>query len=304
MRVENAELEAFVLVAELGNFQRAADKLHLTQPGLSRRIQKLEQTLGVELFHRTTRSIELTGVGRHFLPMARQQMAQLGLMLSSIQEIAEKRFGKIRLASIPTVLTRVLPPVLQRYAERYPHIGVQMFDGNHDFVVGQVRAGIAEFGISMDPGEDDDLAFTPLLADQFVVAVHQDHPLARAERLSLRDLRDARLIIGGRDSGNRLLLELLLGQEALSLRWFYEVEHVSCLMALVEAGLGCAIVPSLALSALPGAHVRAVPIVEPEIRRRIGLIRHKTMSMSPLSGEFCEMLLAACAGESGALIAS
>lgn len=304
MRVENAELEAFVLVAELGNFQRAADKLHLTQPGLSRRIQKLEQTLGVELFHRTTRSIELTGVGRHFLPMARQQMAQLGLMLSSIQEIAEKRFGKIRLACIPTILTRVLPPVLQRYAERYPHIGVQMLDGNHDFVVGQVRAGIAEFGISMDPGKDDDLAFTPLLADQFVVAVHEDHPLARSERLSLRDLNGARLIIGGRDSGNRLLLELLLGQEAVSLRWFYEVEHVSCLMALVEAGLGCAIVPSLALSALPGVHVRAVPIVEPEIRRHIGLIRHKTMSMSPLASDFCEMLLAACAAESVALSAS
>ncbi|GAB3627672.1 HTH-type transcriptional regulator GltC [Pandoraea terrae] len=291
MRVENAELEAFVLVAELGSFQRAADKLHLTQPGLSRRIQKLEQTLGVELFHRTTRSIELTGVGRHFLPMARQQIAQLGSMLSSIQEIAEKRFGKIRLASIPTFVTRVLPAVMHRYAERYPQIGIQVFDGNHDFVVSQVRAGLAEFGIAMDPGEDDDLAFTPLLTDHYVLAVHRDHPLAGAERVALQDLKGARLVIGGRDSGNRLLLELLLGQESVSLRWFYEVEHVSCVIALVEAGVGCAIVPSLSLSALPNSNVVAVPLAGREILRTIGLIRHKTVSMSPLAAEFCEHLL-------------
>ena len=292
MKVENSELEAFVAVAELGSFQKAADKLHLTQPGLSRRIQKLEQALGVELFHRTTRSVALTGVGRQFLPMARQQISQLGTMLSSIREIAEKRFGKVRLASIPTVVNRVLPDVLRRYAEKYPQVGVQIFDGNHDFVLGQVRAGLAEFGISLDPGDDEDLTFEPLLADRYVLAVHREHPWAQRESVTLRDLADARLIIGGRDSGNRLLLEMLLGHESISLRWFYEVEHVSCVVALVDAGLGCAIVPSLAVSAHFAPNILAVPIESPEVRRSIGIVKHRHVSMSSIAGDLCELLRA------------
>ncbi|MDR5817283.1 MULTISPECIES: LysR family transcriptional regulator [unclassified Caballeronia] len=293
MKVENSELEAFVAVAELGSFQKAADKLHLTQPGLSRRIQKLEQALGVELFHRTTRSVALTGVGRQFLPMARQQISQLGTMLSSIREIAEKRFGKVRLASIPTVVSRVLPDVLRQYARKYPHIGVQIFDGNHDFVLGQVRAGLAEFGISLDPGDDEDLTFEPLLADRYVLAVHREHEWASRESVSLRDLpnlREARFVIGGRDSGNRLLLELLLGHESISLRWFYEVEHISCVVALVDAGLGCAIVPSLAVSAHFAPNIRAITIASPEVQRAIGIVKHRHVSMSSIAADLCGLL--------------
>lgn len=291
MKVEHSELEAFVAVAELGNFQRAADKLHLTQPGLSRRIRKLEQTLGVELFQRTTRSVSLTGVGRHFLPMARQQIAQLETMLSSVREIAEKRFGKIRLASLPTVVSRVLPDVLRRYAGKYPKVGVQIFDGNHDFVVGQVRAGVAEFGISMDPGDDEDLSFQPLLTDVYVVAAAADGPLGDADVVTLEDLRSTRLIIGGRDSGNRLLLELFLAHEAVSLRWFYEVEHISCVMSLVQAGLGCAIVPSLSLFAHQAANVRAIPLAGPGIHRTVGIVRHRTIPVSPMASDFCDILV-------------
>ncbi|WP_027798944.1 LysR family transcriptional regulator [Paraburkholderia dilworthii] len=290
MKIENSELEAFVAVAELGSFQKAADKLHLTQPGLSRRIQKLERALGVELFHRTTRSVVLTGVGRQFLPMARQQMSQLGTMLSSIREIAEKRFGKVRLASIPTVVNRVLPAVLRRYADKYPQVGVQIFDGNHDFVLGQVRAGLAEFGISLDPRDDEDLIFEPLLADRYVLAMHREHEWASRESVSLQDLRNARLVIGGRDSGNRLLLELLLGHESISLRWFYEVEHISCVVALVDAGLGCAIVPSLAVSAHFAPNIRTVPIASPQVQRSIGIVKHRHVSMSSIAADLCELL--------------
>ncbi|SAK71283.1 LysR family transcriptional regulator [Caballeronia ptereochthonis] len=292
MKVENSELEAFVAVAELGSFQKAAERMHLTQPGLSRRIQKLEQALGVELFHRTTRSVALTGVGRQFLPMARQQISQLGTMLSSIREIAEKRFGKVRLASIPTVVNRVLPDVLRRYGEKYPQVGVQIFDGNHDFVLGQVRAGLAEFGISLDPGDDEDLTFEPLLTDRYVLAVHREHPWADHESVTLRDLARTKLIIGGRDSGNRLLLEMLLGHESISLRWFYEVEHISCVVALVDAGLGCAIVPSLAVSAHFAPDIRAIPIGSPEVQRSIGIVKHRHVSMSSIAADLCELLRA------------
>ncbi|MDN8002573.1 LysR family transcriptional regulator [Burkholderia multivorans] len=300
MKVENSELEAFVAVAELGTFHRAAEKLHLTQPGLSRRIQKLEQALGVELFQRTTRSVTLTGVGRQFLPMAREQIAQLGMMLSSIQEIAEKRYGKVRVSSIPTVVAQLLPKVLRQYAEKYPLIGVQILDGNHDFVLSQVRAGIAEFGVSLHPGDDEDLLFEPLFSDRYVLAVHRDDPLAQLEGVTLAELRHARLVIGGRDSGNRLLLEMLMGQEAVRLRWFYEVEHISCVAALVAAGVGCAILPRSAVDGigmLASPDVRAVPITSPVISRTVGIVRHRAVSMSSMASDLCALVKAAAARE-------
>ena len=298
MKVENAELEAFVATAELLSFQRAAEKLHLTQPGLSRRIQKLEQTMGVELFHRTTRSVSLTGVGRHFLPMARQQIANLSEMLDSIKEVADKRFGKIRVASIPTVVHQLFPALLREYAASHPNIGVQIFDGNHDFVARQVQTGVAEFGIGMDPGADGDLSFEPLVTDRYVLAVPAAHPLASRREVGLQDLQSTRLIIGGRDSGNRLLLEVLLGNSAMSLRWFYEVEHVSCVLAFVEAGLGCAIVPALSLIAREGSNIRTVGIAGREITRTVGVMRHRSLTLSPLAGAFLGLLTAHFRGPS------
>ncbi|MGY3550888.1 DNA-binding transcriptional LysR family regulator [Bradyrhizobium sp. USDA 4472] len=293
MKVENAELEAFVIAAELLNFQRAAEKLHLTQPGLSRRIQKLEQTLGVELFSRTTRSVALTGAGRHFLPMARQQINNLNGMLDSIREVAERRFGKIRVASIPTVVCQAFPALLRTFTERHPNVGVQVFDGNQDLVVRQVLSGLAEFGVGVDPGPDPDLTFAPLLADRFVLAVHKDDRLTARQSVTLQELQampKLRLMIGGRDSGNRLLLEVLLGNAALKLRWFYEVEHVSCIVELLEAGVGCAILPAMALPADPGSNIRAVPISVPEITRTVGVIRHRSLNISPLAGEFLDLV--------------
>jgi DNA-binding transcriptional LysR family regulator len=293
MKVENAELEAFVIAAELLNFQRAADKLHLTQPGLSRRIQKLEQTLGVELFSRTTRSVVLTGAGRHFLPMARQQINNLNGMLDSIREVAEKRFGKIRVASIPTVVCQAFPSLLKTFSGRHPNVGVQVFDGNQDFVVRHVLSGLAEFGIGVDPGEDPDLTFTPLLADRFVLAMHKDDTLAARQEITLQELQataKVRLVIGGRDSGNRLLLEVLLGNAALKLRWFYEVEHVSCILGLLEAGVGCAILPATALPTSSGSNIRAIPIAAPEIKRTVGVVRHRSLSISPMASEFLDLV--------------
>jgi len=88
----------------------------------------------------------------------------------------------------------------------------------------------------------------------------------------------------------RLLLEVLLGNAALRLRWFYEVEHVSCILGLLEAGVGCAILPAMALPTNPGSNIRAVPISAPEIKRTVGVIRHRSLSISPMASEFLDLV--------------
>ena len=222
--------------------------------------------------------------------MARQQISNLGTMLDSIREVSEKRFGKIRVASLPTTVDRLFPQLLRTYALSHPNIGVQIFDGNNDFVARQVQAGIAEFGVGMDPGAEGDLTFTPLMSEEYVLAVHRADPMAARDRVTLQELGSAKLIIGGRDSGNRLLLEVLLGNAGVGLRWFYEVEHVSCLLDLIDTGIGCAIVPVLTLSQRHDQNIRKVHIDGIDVRRMLGIVRHRSLSISPLVAEFMEML--------------
>jgi DNA-binding transcriptional LysR family regulator len=221
--------------------------------------------------------------------MARQQISNLGTMLDSIREVSEKRFGKIWVTSLPTMVDRLFPQLLGTYALSHPNIGVQIFDENNDFVARQVQAGIAEFGVGMDPGAEGDLTFTPLLFEEYVLAVHRADPMAARDRVTLQELGDAKLIIGG-DSGNRLLLEVLLGNAGVSLRWFYEVEHVSCLLDLMDTGIGCAIVAVLTLSQRHDQNIRKVHIDGIDVRRTLGIVRHRSLSISPLVAEFMEML--------------
>ncbi len=132
------------------------------------------------------------------------------------------------------MVARLLPEASLKHAEKYPRVGVQILDGNQNFVLSQVRAGIPEFGVSLHLGDDEDLIFEPFLNDRYAPAVHRDDPFADARSIPPGDLKHTKLIIGGRDSGNRLRLEMLLGQESVRLRWFCDVEHISRVTALVE----------------------------------------------------------------------
>src|SRR6478672_4782263 len=117
MNLDLGDLRAFVAVAERGSFHAAAGDLHLSQPALSRRVAKLEASLGVRLLERTTRKVELTTVGRDFARKARELLNGLDHSLLGIGEIAERMSGEVTIACVPSAVRYFLPQVLQRYHE-------------------------------------------------------------------------------------------------------------------------------------------------------------------------------------------
>src|SRR5690349_9871028 len=117
MNVDLGDLRAFVAVAEFGSFNDAAVLLNISQPALSRRVQKLEETLGVGLLERTTRRVGLTTVGRDFLPKARRLLDDLDTSLLSVREIAERRSGQVNVACVPTAAYYFLPAVIRAFNE-------------------------------------------------------------------------------------------------------------------------------------------------------------------------------------------
>lgn len=275
------DLMAFRAVAELASFRKAADAVHLSQPAFSRRIDKLEQALGVRLLERTTRRVELTAVGRDFERRVRHLLDELDSTLLGIRGVAATRMGDVTVACVPSTVYYYLSQVIRRYHTDSPKVRVKVFDAGANEALAAVARGEADFGINFMGAQEGELEFTPLIEERFVAACRRDHPIAKMRRVTWSQLSEYDYIAVSRTSGNRLLLDqALVGVPKLP-QSIYETQHVTTMLGLVEAGLGVAAVPSMAMPGSDHPLLVKVPLVEPVVTRKIGLIRRRGRSLSP-----------------------
>lgn len=290
--VDLSDLHAFISVAELGSFSEVAERLNLSQSALTRRIQKLEDTLGVTLLQRSTRRVELTTVGRNFLPKAREVLSGLDAALLSIGEIAERRSGQVSIACVPTAAYYFLPAVIKAFNVWYPKIRIRIIDEGATAVLQSVINGDAELGLNLLGAQEPEVTFEPLLEDPFVLACREDHPLAQQQVVRWADLVDFPFIAVSKQSGNRLILDLGLASQEIRPKWFYEVQHLSMSLGLVEAGLGVAALPRLAMPRDIHPVLVSRPLIDPVLTRTMGIILRRGAKLSPAAQKFYELLQA------------
>ncbi len=292
MNFDLPDLRAFVAVAKLGSFRAAAEELHLSQPALSRRIEKLEGALGVRLFHRTTRKVDMTTVGREFSHRANELLSNLEQSLMGIRDVATHVSGEVTIACIPSAVRYFLPGILKAYHERYPQIMVRIIDQGANEVLTTLLRNEADFGLNYIGTQEPDLEFEPILKEAFVVACRVEHPLARKKKVTWSDLTSHEYMSVTKNSGNRFLLDLALSENANRPRWYCEAQHVSTLVSLVEAGMGVAAVPRLSMP--PDGHpvLVSVPLVDPVISRTVGLIRRRGRPLSSAAQQLYDQMAA------------
>lgn len=284
------DLLAFRAVAELGNFRKAAESVHLSQPAFSRRIEKLEQALGVRLLERTTRRVTLTAVGRDFERKVRELLDELDTTLLGIRGVAATRMGEVTVACVPSTVYYYLSQVIRRYHELCPKVRVKVFDASANEVLAAVARGEADFGLNFMGAQEGDLDFKPLVEERFVAACRRDHPLAKLRRVTWAQLSDYEFISISRSSGNRLLLDQALASVPNRPQSIYETQHVTTALGLVEAGLGVAAVPSTAMPGSDHPLLVSVPLVDPVVSRKIGLIRRRGRPLSPAAQQLFDLL--------------
>lgn len=290
MNVEIGDLRAFVAVADLGSFAAAARELYLSQPALSRRILKLENSLGVRLLNRTTRRIELSAPGRAFLGRARQVLNDFDESLLDVTDAANRLTGEVTLACVPTVINQ-LPEVLKQYQRQYPGILVRVMDEGASDVLTRVTRGEADFGINYLGAQEGNLVFEPLHEDDFVLVCPKSHPLATRASVRWAELASHSYIAVNKASGNRMLLDLALARIPDLPKPVLEARHVRTVIDLVAAGLGVATVPRLAIPASAlDSYLVAVPLSEPAITRSLGLITRHGQLLSPAAQRLCDLL--------------
>ncbi|HPE61225.1 MAG: LysR family transcriptional regulator [Thiothrix sp.] len=291
MNIDLEDLKAFVATAEMQSFRAASESIHLSQPALTRRIQKLEAALGVVLLERTTRRVSLTAVGRNFLPRARRLLDDLETSLLSVREIAERRSGLVSIACIPTAAYYFLPDVIGDFVKEYPAIRFRIVDAGANEVLQSVINREVDFGITLLGADDPEVVFEPLIEEPFYLACRCDHPLVSQGEVTWAELADHRFITVGRASGNRLIMDLALAGARVRPRPYYEVQHLSTSLGLVEAGLGVAALPRMSLPAEPHPVISIIPLTAPVVTRTVGVVRVPQAKASPAAEQFYRMLL-------------
>jgi DNA-binding transcriptional LysR family regulator len=257
-------LEAFIAVAEERHFRRAAERLHVAQPVVSRRIQRLERSMGIALLERTSRHVALTEAGATFLDSARQLLHAADLAVTRAQRVAEGGAGRLSVGFVESVAFELLTPLLRELATRVPDVALDLQELSTERQLSDLEvqvdvAIVRELG-DHEPGGDGLRART-LVRERLLVALPRDHALADAHDLALDDLRDEPFVLFPRPPAPRLHDHLLAVCDVAGFRpritahaWQYPT-----MLAMVAAAQGVALVPRCARSVQP-PDVRLVPI--------------------------------------------
>jgi DNA-binding transcriptional LysR family regulator len=273
-------LEAFIQIAELGSFNKAAEKLCVTQTALTRRIQRLEAFLGLKLLDRTTRVVALTTVGRTFLPEAMRLVNELDRSFERLRIQSRDSVGDVTMVSVPSVMFGYLPVVFGEYIRRFPNNRVLILDRGSTLVMEMVLQRQAEFGLHVRPMEHPDLHTDLLRRDPFVAYCRKDHPLAARADVRWNELAEFDLITLGGNSGNRALMETQLSKAHIDIRTRFVVEYFSSAICLARAGLGVAILVACGDGQL-GGDMLQIPIIEPIVDRPLFLVRRRGETLTP-----------------------
>jgi DNA-binding transcriptional LysR family regulator len=279
MNISLRQLRAFLAVARQRHFRRAAEYLHLSQPAVSRHIAELEAELGVRLFDRTTREVVPTETGRYLESAIERVLDELEGVLDHVHSEGERRRGKVRIASVPTLSASLMPLCIADCAREYPELTIQLHDQAQTLVLDSVRGGEVDFGIAIDPPEVSDFDGEIIMRDPFCLVCRPDHPLAALKTVTWKKLQDQPLVLLDYSSGSRRLIDLALNKHGVSANVVQQTGHTHTAFRMVEAGLGITITPVLS-SPPPSLAMRPLTPME---HRTVMLIHRRQRSLSPLA---------------------
>jgi LysR family transcriptional regulator, benzoate and cis,cis-muconate-responsive activator of ben and cat genes len=251
--MELRHVRYFVSVAELLNFTKAAAKLRVAQPALSRQIHDLEEELGVSLLERNSRFVRITDAGKAFLTDARELLRRADAAVQTARAFATGERGEIRIGYAPSLTAEVLPQALRAFETQCPQVRVTLHDLSIQEMLQSLRAGRLDAALTIESSAKGmhGLAFAKLRTYSACVAFNRAHRLARAKRVRLAALKDERLVVYSRaeyPEYHEWLNAILDGSLRDALASGEEHDNGTSIIAAVEAGRGIAVVPSIVSS--------------------------------------------------------
>lgn len=291
-------LQAFLALAELKHFTRAAERCHTSQSAFSVMIQKLESNVGAKLFERHTRNVTLTPEGLLFADVARALLSDIESAFDNMADYAARRRGRVAIAALPSLAASRLPAVIAEYRKRYPGITVALHDALSDQCLSLLRQEKADLVLTAPGPNFTEFDVSTLCSDPFYLVCRKDHRLAAKRRIELTALAGEEVIHLAKSSSVRQHVDVLL-RDARTTHSGFEVEHLATVAGLVEQGLGITIVPELTLFQFRDLNLVAIPLAGRELVRPILIARRKDQALSVAAQAMLELITARI-GPSGA----
>jgi DNA-binding transcriptional LysR family regulator len=261
LNIELRHLRYFVAVAEELHFGRAAQRLQIAQPPLSQQIRRLEDELGIKLFHRTSRRVELSDAGRAFLEEIRPLFAQLDRAVGAARDAASGRTGQLRIGFVGSAADGPLPPIVRDFRRRLPGVSLKLSELSVGRQLEGLRTGRLDLGFVRGPAEAEGLRFAEAFPEPLVAAVPSRHRLARRKRLSGAELKDEALVLLAREAVPGLFDEViaLCQRHGFSPMVEQQATSIQAVLGLVAAGLGVSVLPK-SVETLRRVGVQYVPL--------------------------------------------
>ncbi|MBD3887431.1 LysR family transcriptional regulator [Phormidium tenue FACHB-886] len=288
--MELHDLRYFVAVAEDLHFGRAAERLHMTQPALSRQIQALEAELDVQLFQRTKRSVQLTIAGQTFFEEARQILRRTEQAIQTTKRVARGEVGQLRLSFTASALRSVIPEIVRVFRARYPDVQLTMSERCTHEQVAAFHNHQVDVGFLYLPVDEKLLMLQPIVEEVWIVALPKGHHLANQKHLTLSTLTNEAFILHPRHEGTAFYDQIirLCEQAGFYPNVVQEVETSQTRVGLVAAGMGITFVPE---------HLQHVADVDVIYRRLKGAapklelaIAHRRDNFSPIVQQFLHVV--------------
>lgn len=284
-----SSLAVFVAVAEHGGFSAAAEKLHLSQPAVSKRIALLEAELDVRLLDRLGRQVVPTEAGLLLLGRARGLLEQAADTRRALAALGDGIGGTLRIATSHHIGLHHLPPLLKRYAQQFPQVELDIAFVDSEQAYARVLDGAAELAVTtLAAYTAAPLLAQPLWQDRLCFMVASDHPLATRKRVSLADLAAHPAVLPDPGTFTHKLIAGLFAQHGLELQVRLRTNYLETIKMLVSVGMAWSALPASLLD----AQVVALPVAGASLQRQLGWVRHGGRTLSRAASAFAGLLQA------------
>jgi DNA-binding transcriptional LysR family regulator len=285
--MDTQNLRAFLLVAETGSFSQAAEKLHLTQPAVSKRVAQLEEQLNISLFDRIGRTISTTEAGEALLPHARAVQLELQAAEQSVRDLTGEVQGQLRLATSHHIGLHRLPPVLSYFSETFPavQLDIEFMDSEQAYEL-TLRGEVELSVVTLAPAPVPHLITRSIWPDPLDFMVQDGHALTRLKQMDLKELSKHPAILPGLGTYTGQIVKNLFDQRGLPMQIAIATNYLETIRMMAAVGLGWTVLPR----SMRDASLVSLPLRDARIERTLGAVHHESRSLSRAARAFIDAL--------------
>lgn len=286
--MELRHLRYLLAVVDHGNFTRAADTLHISQPTLSQQIKQLERALGVQLLDRSGRTVRLTDAGEAYAQHARLALRDLDAAERAVHDVQDLSRGRLRVAMTPTFTSYLIGPLVHRFRSAHPGITLNIGETTQDRIEADLMADRVDLGIAFAGEHAVGIEHTPLFTEELVLVVGSRHRLATTARsLPVDRLTGEPLGLLTGDFATRLHIDRYFAESGIAPPIAVEANSISALLEVVRRGSLATVLPDAITRAHPDLH--PVTLSPPPPTRTVELLRRRTAYHSAAARAFATM---------------